>query len=70
MAFIDMACKCGSALQLDGLTDEYIMLMSARFAESHVSCGFMTSTTIDSPERRTKRRINLTNLTSDNDEED
>jgi len=62
MTFIDMACKCGSALQLDGLEDNFIMLMSLRFAESHQVCGYIAPPVTDSPERRTRRSINLTNL--------
>lgn len=62
MSFIDMACKCGSALQLDGLDEDFIVLMTLRFAESHQVCGYIAPTVTDAPERRIRRSINLTNL--------
>lgn len=47
--FVEMSCACGAALQVDGLEDTYIMLMGNRFAESHVSCGFVTPLNGDGP---------------------
>lgn len=57
--FIDMACKCGAALQVDGVSDTYIMFMGNRFAESHVNCGFVTPAAGDSPSRVVRKETLL-----------
>jgi hypothetical protein len=48
--FIEMSCKCGALMQLEGLNDTYTMLMTNRFVEAHVQCGFVTPVNTDQPQ--------------------
>jgi hypothetical protein len=66
--FVEMACACGAALQVDGLEDTYIMLMGNRFAESHVECGYVTPLNGDSP--KVVRRESIRPRIFKEDEED
>lgn len=67
--FVEMSCKCGSAIQLDGVNDTYTLLMSNRFAESHISCGYVTPVAFDGP-TTTKRNTNIKPKALQEDDED
>ena len=46
---VAMVCSCGASLELQGTNDTYTMLMSSRFADAHVGCGFLTPTVQERP---------------------
>ena len=37
-------------MQLEGLNDTYTMLMTNRFVEAHVQCGFATPVSTEQPQ--------------------
>ena len=41
--FAEVHCACEGALQIDSDWDESVWMMLYRFADAHVTCGFMTS---------------------------
>lgn len=65
--FIDMACQCGASMQLDGVNEMFTLVMSNRFAEAHVSCGYMTRTA-DAPKPKRENIIKPLALQEDDDE--
>lgn len=66
--FLDMACQCGAALQLDGLSETFVMLMAVRFADAHTACGFVTPLRdTEKQPRRDRRTRPLAPLEDDED---
>lgn len=68
--FVEMSCQCGAGLQLDGVNEMYTMLMSTRFADSHVDCGFVTPIVTEEPNTRAKRSIDVKPKVLREDDED
>lgn len=67
--FVELSCKCGSVMQLDGINESYTMLMTSRFAESHTDCGFVTPLNNDQP-KTTRRDVNIKPKAFTEDDED
>ena len=57
--FIEMSCQCGAGIQLDGVNESFMLLYGTRFADSHVSCGYITPITKDKPDQTKRHDINL-----------
>lgn len=50
--FVELVCGCGASFQLDGPDESNTAtwLLTNRFSEAHVACGFMTPIAKDAPE--------------------
>ena len=68
--FVEMSCQCGAILQLDGVNEMYTMLMSTRFADSHVDCGFVTPLVTEESANRSKLSIDAKPKVLREDDED
>ena len=73
--FAEMSCKCGSALQLDGINPSLTEMTVVRFLEAHIGCGLVTPLNHDTPEKTTRREFeirqpNWTVVGEDDDDED
>jgi len=55
MAFIEMTCTCMASFQVDVAENETLALLWAQqFIGAHQTCGYMTKTSFDAPERHRK----------------
>jgi len=68
--FADMACKCGSAIQLDGFNDALTEFTVVRFLEAHIVCGFVTPVKSDDPEKTSRRNMDVKRRVFKEDDED
>lgn len=57
--YLEMNCQCGAGIQMEGINENFVLLYGTRFADSHVSCGFITPLTKDKQERTTRHDINF-----------
>jgi hypothetical protein len=70
--FLEMTCACGASIQMDGDNDTAALLLSHRFAEAHVSCGFVTPVYSDEAEKTVRHELKFKQkkIYHDKDEED
>lgn len=71
--FLEMTCACGASIQMDGDDNETAALMlSHRFAEAHVECGFVTSSRSNDAEKTVRHELKFKpkKIYHDEDEED
>jgi len=57
--FLEMACQCGASIQMDGINESFMVLYGTRFADSHVTCGFVTPLNTDKQDRTIRHDINF-----------
>ena len=68
--FVEMSCKCGAMINLDGFNDSLSELITIRFLEAHVTCGFVTPIHNDGAERTTRREFDIRKIVQLDDDED
>lgn len=68
--FAEMVCVCGATLQLDVDDDFPAWLLTNRFAEAHVKCGFVTPLPSDTPEKTGRYDLKFKSKTNYLSEED
>lgn len=66
---VAMSCACGASIELEGADDTFTLLLATRFSDSHVKCGFMTSTKSDSPTSTVRHEIKFKPKAYQDDEE-
>jgi hypothetical protein len=56
--FAEMVCTCGATLQLDvDEVDFPAWVLTSRFAEAHVKCGFISPMVSDTPEKTSRYEL-------------
>jgi hypothetical protein len=68
--YIEMSCKCGAIINVEGFTEGFTQLTTNRFLEAHISCGFVTPIKNDGAERTTRRDIDIRKIVQLDDDED
>jgi hypothetical protein len=68
--FVEMSCKCGSMINIDGFTDSLSELITIRFLEAHVACGFVTPVNNSGSERTIRRDFDIRKIVRMDDDED
>jgi hypothetical protein len=68
--FIEMSCKCGAMIQLDGFNDSFTELTTVRFLDAHITCGFVSPTKKETPERTIRREFDIKQIVQQDEDED
>ena len=68
--YIEMSCKCGAMINVDGFNEGFTQLTTNRFLEAHIGCGFVTPIKNDVTERTTRREIDIRKIVHLDDDED
>jgi hypothetical protein len=68
--YVEMSCKCGAMINVDGFNEGFTQLTTTRFLEAHISCGFVTPLKGDSSERTVRREIDIRKIVHLDDDED
>jgi hypothetical protein len=68
--FVEMSCKCGAMLQVDGFNESFTQFTTVRFLEAHVGCGFVTPVKTEIPERTVRKEFDIRQIVPLDDDED
>lgn len=68
--FAEMVCLCGATLQLDVDDDIPAWLLTNRFVEAHVKCGFVSPLVSDTPKESKRYDLKFKPKTNYLSEED
>lgn len=68
--FVEMSCKCGAMLQVDGFNESFTQFTTVRFLEAHVGCGFVTPVKSEIPERTVRKEFDIRQIVPQDDDED
>lgn len=67
--FIEMTCPCMASFQAEAEdADDMVLLWAQQFANAHQTCGFMTSTNQDVPEKTKRYDINFKKRKAEDEE--
>jgi hypothetical protein len=68
--YIEMSCKSGAMINVDGFNESFTQLTTARFLEAHIICGFVTPIKHDGSERTIRREFDIKKIVHLEDDED
>lgn len=68
--YAEMSCKCGAMINIDGFTDSLSELITIRFLEAHITCGFVTPVNNSGAETTTRRNFDIRKIVQLDDDED
>jgi hypothetical protein len=68
--FIEMSCKCGAMIQVDGFNESFTQLTTIRFLDAHVNCGFVTPVKKEMPDRTVRKEFDVRQIVPLDDDED
>lgn len=68
--YVEMSCKCGSMINIEGFTDSLAELITIRFLEAHITCGFVTPIKNEGTERTIRREFDIRKIVHLDDDED
>jgi len=68
--FIEMSCKCGAMIQIDGFNESFTQFTTVRFLEAHTGCGFVTPVKHEMPERTVRKEMDIRQIVPLDDDED
>lgn len=68
--FIEMSCKCGAMLQIDGFNESFTQFTTIRFLDAHTGCGYVTPVRKEMPDKTVRKEFDVRQIVPLDDDED